>query len=866
MALSVLQVEGGTTIERLTSRSLSAVMAVSAAAQSSALEQLLDTALREILQTIEDSVVGWIYLAQAPPEHLVWPTVPASAPHPVYLAAVREASGAQPAAADLCDPGCPCLRTLSGVDAPGQPNTVETCPQPAPARPQVPPHASIPLVSQDRPIGVLNLAKKASGAFSPVELLLLQTIGRQLTIALENARLIAETQARLRETQTLLEVSHSVNSTLNLQEAVRRVARAVAHVLEADTAGAYLLDAGGERLLPFAGYHLPKDLLSAFMRTPIPVKGFQFVEEAFLARTAVYTSDTGRDSRVDHPVFRSFAHKSALFVPMLAKDRIIGALFIIWWTKEHQFSREAVKLVDGIAKQAAIAIENAELFQEVQAHAEAIKVSEEKYRLLAEHVRDVIYALGPDGRFTYVNPNVHQMLGYTPKELLGRRSTDILTPASQRRAQEIFTRAAKGKEPFNFYELEMVKKDGVGIVPVEIGHVTIRDVAGRVAGWQGIARDITERKQLEQQLLQTERLRALGEMSSGVAHDFNNILGAILGRAQLLHRVMKDEEAKRGLEAIEKAALDGANTVRRLQHFTRRRREEEYFPVDLNQAIKDALSITEAKWKDESDLAGATIDVVTDLGTIPPVMGNISELREVLTNIIFNAIEAMPKGGSLTFRTEETRGWVSASITDTGIGMTDDVKARIFDPFFTTKGVKGTGLGMSVSYGIIKAHRGEIQVESNPGQGTTMVIRLPIPSRMRPVPQAKRMASSRPGRILIIDDDRMVRDLLSDILQSGGHTVVPAAGGREGVRLFRQGTFDLVLTDLGMPDFSGWEVAAAVKTIASRTPVVLVTGWGLTLDRAKLKAAGVDLVLSKPFQYPDVISLVAEAIELRDKV
>ncbi|MGH7370013.1 MAG: PAS domain S-box protein, partial [Candidatus Methylomirabilaceae bacterium] len=778
----------------------------------------------------------------------------------------RTASGAPPAAADLCDPGCACLRALTGVDPPFQPSVIDRGPQRGLEGPSVPLHASIPLVAQDRPIGVLNLAKARSGSFSPVELLLLQTIGRQLTIALENSRLIAETRARLRETQTLLEVSHSVNSTLNLQEAVRRVARAVAHVLEADTAGAYLLDADGERLVPFAGYHLPKDLLGGFMRTPIPVKGFQFVEEAFMARTAVHTSNTDRDSRVDHPVFRSFSHKSALFVPMLAKDRIIGGLFIIWWAKEHQCSREEVRLIDGIAKQAAIAIENAELFQGIQTHAEAVKASEEKYRLLAEHVRDVIYALGPDGRFTYVNPKVRQMLGYTPEELVGRPSTDILTPASQRRAQDIFDGAAKGKEPFSFYELEMVKKDGVGIVPVEIGTVTMRDAAGRVTGWQGIARDVTERKQLEQQLFQTERLRALGEMASGVAHDFNNILGAILGRAQLLHRAMKDEEAKRGLEAIEKAALDGANTVRRLQHFTRRRREEEFFPVDLNQAIKDALSITEAKWKDESNLAGATMDVVTELGTIPPILGNISELREVLTNIIFNAVEAMPKGGSLTFRTEAKAGWVHANITDTGIGMSDEVKARIFDPFFTTKGVKGTGLGMSVSYGIIKAHRGEIHVESDPGQGTTMVIRLPIPSRIRPMPQAKTMVASRPGRILIIDDDRMVRDLLSDILQSEGHTVVPAAGGREGIRLFRQGTFDLVLTDLGMPEFSGWEVAVAIKTIAPKTPVVLVTGWGLTLDRAKLKAAGVDLVLTKPFQYPDVISLVAEAMELRDKV
>jgi len=458
------------------------------------------------------------------------------------------------------------------------------------------------------------------------------------------------------------------------------------------------------------------------------------------------------------------------------------------------------------------------------------------------------------------------MLGYTPEELLGRYTTDILTPPSQRRAQEIFARAARGEDPFRLYELDMLKKDGSGVVPVEIGTVTIRDAAGQVIGWQGIARDIRERKQLAEQLVRTERLRALGEMASGVAHDFNNILGAILGRAQLLHRGVKGDEIRQGLEAIEKAALDGANTVRRLQHFSRRRREEEFFPVDLNQAIKDALAITEARWKDESNLAGATIEVRTDFGKISPVMGNISELREVLTNMIFNAVEAMPIGGRLTFTTDEGEGWVSASVSDTGIGMSEDVRARVFDPFFTTKGVKGTGLGLSVSYGIIKAHKGEINVKSEPGQGTTMLIRLPIPSKLRPAPQPKAAPSAKPGRILIIDDDGVVRDLLSDILRAEGHTVVPASSGREGLRLFRQGAFDLVLTDLGMPEFSGWEVAAAIKAIAPRTPVALVTGWGITLDRAKLKEAGIDLVLSKPFQYRDVMTVVAEGMELLEKL
>jgi PAS domain S-box-containing protein len=854
-------------MEGLTGKSVAAVMAVSEAAQSSALDRLLETVLDELLGAVDDAALGWIYLCQEPDGNPTWPSIVLAPGRTTHLAAVRHAAELRPRESDLVRPDCACLRALAGGDPAPLCGVIDGCPQPALSGAPGNTHACVPLVARGRAIGVLNLAKHRSASFSPNETLLLQTVSRQFNIALENSRLMRETQARLRETQTLLEVSHSVNSTLNLQEAVRRVARAVARVLGADTAGAYLLDADGEHLVPFAGYRLPKGLLQAFTFTPIPVKGFRFVEEAFRTRMAVYTSDTDQDSRVDHRVFRSFSHKSALFVPMLAKDRIIGGLFVIWWKRERHFTKEEVGLVDAIATQAAIAIENAKLFEEVQTHVQAVQASEERYRLLAEQVRDVIYALDHEGRFTYLNPRVEEMLGYRIRELIGRDSTDILTPESRRVAQEIFAGVAGGHDVFNLYELDMVRKDGDGVVPVEIGMVTIRDATGRVTGWQGIARDISQRKQLEQQLLQTERLRALGEMASGVAHDFNNILGAILGRAQLLRRAPQDEQIRRGLEAIEKAALDGASTVRRLQHFTKRRRDEEFFPVDLNQAIRDTLAITEAKWKDESDLAGATIEVVTEFGNISPVMGNISELREVLTNIIFNAVEAMPKGGMLTFRTEEVDGWVWLGVSDTGIGMSDEVKARIFDPFFTTKGVKGTGLGLSVSYGIVRAHHGDITVDSQPGQGTTMVISIPIAAKpAKPLEPQRVPPPTKRGRVLIIDDDAMVRELLADILQSAGHTVVQVSGGWEGIRLFRQARFDLVLTDLGMPECSGWEVAAAIKAITPKTPVALVTGWGITLDRTKLKAAGVDLVLNKPFQYLDVMTVVAEAMELREKM
>lgn len=847
-------------------KSLSAVIAGSSTIRSSSLDQLFGTVLEAALEAVDDAVLGWICLIRSLPDQLNRPAVAAMPPDSVYLAAVRHADKGTAIAAPAACPDCPCHRFITGADPPPRYTVIDHCPHQTLSELSAGTHVCVPLFAQDRPIGVLNLAKARSATFSTTEQLFLQTVANQLSTALENASLISETQVRLKETQTLLDVSYSVNSTLDLQEAIRRIARAVARVLLADTAGAYLLDNNGEQLLPFAGYHLPKHLVDQIRRTPIPVKGFRFVEEALSTKAAVYTSDTNLESRVDHEIFHTFSCKSALFVPMLAKEKVVGGLFAAWWTNEHHFTKEEVRLVDAIARQTAVAIENAELFEEVRTHAQAAKASEEKYRLLAEHVRDVIYALDAEGRFTYVNPGVHAILGYAPDELLGHDCTEILTSTSQRQLLDIFAKASNGNDPFNFYELDMVKKENAVSVPFEIGMVTARDAAGQVVGWHGIARDITERKQLEHQLLRTERLRALGEMASGVAHNFNNVLGAILGRAQILRRVASDAEAQRGLEAIEKAALDGANMIRRLQHFTRQRRDEEFFPVDPNQAVKDALSITETKWKDEANLAGTTITIAASYGKISNVMANISELREVLTNLIFNAVEAMPSGGTLTLKTEEAGGWVCVSVSDTGIGMSDDVKARMFDPFFTTKGVKGTGLGLNVSYGIIRGHHGEITVESQVGHGTTVSIKLPIAPELQSAPQQQPTPSARPGSILVIDDDDMIRELLCELLRTAGHTVGQTGSGREGIRLFQQGSFDLVLTDLGMPECSGWEVASAIKKIAPHTPIALITGWVLALDRGKLKEAGVDLVLNKPFQVAEVMALVVEGLELRKKI
>jgi signal transduction histidine kinase/ActR/RegA family two-component response regulator len=385
---------------------------------------------------------------------------------------------------------------------------------------------------------------------------------------------------------------------------------------------------------------------------------------------------------------------------------------------------------------------------------------------------------------------------------------------------------------------------------------TILDAAARQAG---LERSYQELKDSQGQHLSTERLAALGEMAAGVAHDFNNILATIMVRSELLRQVLPDPKWISHVEVIERVAHDGARTVRRLQEFTRPAKTAKLRPVDLNAAVHESLEITKSRWKDDAHLSDIHIEVQTELGDIPPVLGDASEIREVLTNLIVNAVDAMPKGGILRLATralsEASR--VELSVADTGMGMTEEVRAQIFDPFFTTKGTGGSGLGLSVSYGILKRHSGTISVKSVPGAGTTFTVTLPAVEG-QPVEEPEASVSvPGPLRILVVDDEEGIRVSLYAALQREGHFVAVAASGEEGLRLFGISKFDVVLTDLGMPGMSGWQVAQAVKRLRPRTPVVLITGWGATLSEADRHRPEADAILAKPVTAKAILQVLA---------
>ncbi len=378
---------------------------------------------------------------------------------------------------------------------------------------------------------------------------------------------------------------------------------------------------------------------------------------------------------------------------------------------------------------------------------------------------------------------------------------------------------------------------------------------------QELSHYIAEQERIREQFSQIEKLSALGELASGVAHDFNNTLAGILGRAQLLQRTDDPEKITRGLNIIIKTAEDGAKTVKRIQDFARQRRDHDFEAVLVDQILLDVSEITRPRWKDTAEASNTHIGLDLRIHSNAKVMGDESELREVLVNMVFNAVDAMPNGGVLTLSAEDREDSVVIAVADTGIGMTPEVRSRIFDPFFTTKGKAGMGLGLAVSFGIIRRHEGSVEVESEVGVGTRFQITLPIakagsgsitpPSedfvREELYEPTALMHVENQARILIVDDEQYIRELLREILESEECSVQVAHDGHEALALLNTDQFDGILTDVGMPGMSGWELAQAIREQNRTLPIAVITGWGDAVGSDEQRQACVDWVITKPF-------------------
>jgi signal transduction histidine kinase/ActR/RegA family two-component response regulator len=469
------------------------------------------------------------------------------------------------------------------------------------------------------------------------------------------------------------------------------------------------------------------------------------------------------------------------------------------------------------------------------------------------------------GEFVY-EPDIAQVNFPFPQRLAtaGLRSL-VLSPLNvENEVFGVLACARRLEHGFTSSECEFLKQLS--------GHVALASHQTRLYG--ALQRAYDDLRQSQHAVMQQERLRALGQMASGIAHDINNAISPVsLYTESLLEREPNlSERARSYLTTIQRAIEDVARTVARMREFYREREAQLTLErVDLNRAVRQVVELTKPRWGDQLQQRGVMVELGMDLTEpLPQVMGAEHEIRDALTNLIFNAVDAMPAGGKLVLRTRapvSDRGddHVTIEVIDNGIGMDDDTRRRCLEPFYTTKGERGTGLGLAMVYGMIQRHSAEIEIESTVGLGTTVRLRFPADtsSQVSTTHISKAVLFNRRLRILLVDDDPLLIKSLQDTLQQDGHVIEATHGGQAGIDAFaaafrRQECFDVVITDLGMPHVDGRRVAAEVRMISGATPVILLTGWGQRLIAANDTPEHVSKVLSKPPRLQELRAALAE--------
>jgi len=444
-------------------------------------------------------------------------------------------------------------------------------------------------------------------------------------------------------------------------------------------------------------------------------------------------------------------------------------------------------------------------------------------------------------------------------EALGRPITDLLPAADYTDAKQ---RLITGQAMHEF-EASLPSEQGRPTA-LAIALAALHGRQGELKGVIAIVRDITAQREVEQQLHQTEKHTALGQLAGGIAHDFNNLLQAILGYAQLMKQNPGDAEfLNRSLNVVEAAALDGSETVRRIQTFARLRPEEQFIAVDVNQIVQDAVAITRPRWEEKIAHDRRPLHLRLDVGTVESIHGRPAALTEAMTNLILNALDAMPDGGTLRIATRQEQGGpVTITVGDSGVGMSEAVRQRVFEPFFSTKGEAGSGLGLSMAYSIVRRHGGDIHVDSQPGRGATFTLTFPAArERAKPGRPARPETAWRRARVLVVDDEPKVLATLAELLQSTGHTVIPAPSGAAALAAYAPGHFDAVLTNLGMAGMNGWEFAERLRAMDPNVAILFITGWGLREeDQDRLDTLKVRGCLFKPVRPGDLDAAIQDAL------
>jgi PAS domain S-box-containing protein len=681
------------------------------------------------------------------------------------------------------------------------------------------------------------------------------------------------------ENAIMAEIGRIAGSTLNLEEVYERFCQEVRKLLEFDNLTTMLMDPGAKSSL--VAHVSGTEVTGREMGTVVPLEGTA-LEEVLRSRVSLLLQKEDLEDAVRRfpglrPAWEA-GRRAMMIVPLISKNQVIGTLNIAS-RRPEAYTRTDLATAERVATQIAGAVANARLFRERERAQEELRESEERYRRLVENAPLGILSMDPSGKVIDVNSRVLSILGSPSAE--ATRAINMLTfpplmeagiAGNFRLCLETGTggvfesayRSAWGKDIFLRHTL-----------------TPILDPEGRITGVQAILEDVSGRKKLEDQLLQAQKMEAIGTLAGGIAHDFNNILAAILGYAELASiKAQDDPEITENLQQCLQAVHRAKDLVRQILTFSRQGKQERK-PMDIRPIVKEGLKFLRASLP-------VTIEIRENIdGNLGVIEADPTQIHQMLMNLCTNAAHAMrEKGGTLEVSLAkfiltperssaiaelEPGPYLKLRVSDTGHGMPPEVLRRIFDPYFTTKqGGEGTGLGLAVVHGIVKSYRGGITVSSEPGKGTAFEIYLPgvYPAR-EPVRAVKPEPLPLGGneRILFVDDESAIVEVAQGIIERLGYKVEVRTSSIEAREMFRANPdrFELVITDMTMPNMTGDKLAQEILSIRPGIPIILCTGFSEYITEERAKAMGIQEFVMKPLVMRDLATVIRRALDRRKK-
>jgi two-component system NtrC family sensor kinase len=718
--------------------------------------------------------------------------------------------------------------------------------------------ASYPLRSGNRLLGSLSLASAIPRRVTAVQEEFIRALCEILGVAVVNAQFREQSNKLSEDLIALQELNKIISQSFNLEDIIRRIVIEGKRLAKTNQCHLFLQDDKRECLVGSASTQT--DNLD--IRTvKIPFSEASTAVTALQERRVIAVEDITRDERNNSGPMEALGWRAAIFAPLLIKEQAIGVLVCSDDSRERKFADEEIQRAETLAHQAAIAVENARLFQ-------VISRGQKEWETTFDAMQDCVSVHDTTGKVIRANVALARRLKTIPQKVIGRYCAEIYNATGSDPGLCRHTRALKA-ESLIVEELALPPMEGVFQISVSPWH----DKDNRLIGSIHVAKDISNEKLLQQQLIQSEKLSAIGELISGIAHELNNPLTGVMGYSELLQlRKDLDDRARENLLKIHSLALRCQRIVQNLLYFARKQKPERTLS-DINDILEKTIELR------SYELRVNNIEISRELDrNLPKTIADAHQLQQVFLNVITNAEQAMLESrgnGHLAIRTrtDAQNALIIVEIIDDGPGIPESHLTRIFDPFFTTKEVgKGTGLGLSLSYGMIKEHGGNIYARSRQGEGATFIIELPVIASLQEESVADQEASpealhfenlARGKRILVVDDEKYILDFFVEVFQGLPMHVDTADNGRAAMRRMKECDYDLVVTDFRMPQMSGKELFNWIKETRPylTNRIIFVTGDTVSVETRTFFENNHTRFLAKPFKIEEVMEVVQQALE-----